>query len=125
MYTKTITTFALASALVVGGAATPALAKGRVERANGPCATGVWKLKAKADNGGLEVEYELDTNRSGQTWQVRIFDNGTRVARTTRTTAAPSGSFSVNRLIANRSGSDVIVARAIRGNTTCTGTVTF
>lgn len=127
MYTKTITTVALASALVVGGAAAPALAKGRVERNSGPCATGVWKLKAKADNGGLDVEFEVDTNRAGQTWKVRVFDNGTRVVKTRATTGGASGSFSISRVIANRAGSDQITARAIRvsNGTVCSGSVTF
>ena len=42
---------------------------GRVQR-SGSCATGVWKLKAKPDDGRLEVEFEIDTNRTGQTWHV-------------------------------------------------------
>ncbi len=127
MYTKTITTCALATALVVGGAAAPALAKGRVVRDSGTCATGVFKLKAKADNGGLDVEFEVDPNRAGQAWKVRIFDNGTRVLKTTRTTAGRSGSFSVSKVIANRAGTDAITARAIRvsNGTTCVGNVRF
>jgi hypothetical protein len=126
MYTKTIGTLALASTLVLGAAA-PALAKGRVERAGGSCATGVWKLKAKADNGGLDVEFEIDTNRNGQTWRVRVFDNGTRVIKTRATTHAPSGSFTVQKVVANRMGSDRITARATNVATgkVCGGSVTF
>jgi hypothetical protein len=52
-------------------------------------------------------------------------DNGTQVFAGTRTTVAPSGSFSVSRHIANRAGTDTIVARASNAKTgeTCTGTV--
>lgn len=36
----------------------------------GQC-TGVtdWKLKAKSDDGGIEVEAEIDSNRTGQAWR--------------------------------------------------------
>src|SRR3954471_18792384 len=43
----------------------------------GSCSAGAaWKLKAKPDDGGLQVEFEVDSNRAGQTWTVRINDNG-------------------------------------------------
>jgi hypothetical protein len=32
----------------------------------------VWKLKAKPDDGRLEVEGEVDSNRAGQMWRWRI-----------------------------------------------------
>ena len=92
---------------------------------SGSCATGVWKLKAKPDDGRLEVEFEIDTNRRGQAWQVRVSDNGTRVFSGERTTAGRSGSFSVEFKTANRAGTDVIRARATRGDTTCVGVVRY
>ena len=94
-------------------------------RRTGSCASGVWKLKAKPDDGRLEVEFEIDTNRTGQTWSVRISDNGQRVFAGQRTTAGRSGSFSVELKTANRAGTDVIRARATRGDTTCRGTVRY
>ena len=92
---------------------------------SGSCATGVWKLKAKPDDGRLEVEFEIDTNRRGQTWQVRVSDNGTRVFSGQRTTGGRSGSFSAEFKTANRAGTDVIRARATRGDTTCVGVVRY
>jgi hypothetical protein len=92
---------------------------------SGSCASGVWKLKVKQDDGGLEVEFEVDTNRRGQTWQVRVSDNGTRVFSGQRTTQGRSGSFSVERKTANRAGTDVIRARAKRGDTTCVGVIRY
>jgi len=71
------------------------------------------KLKAKPDDGRLEVEFEVDQNRNGVTWKVRFRRNGERVVKTSATTHAPSGSFSVERKIGNPAGSDDIVARAI------------
>ena len=97
----------------------------REVRASGACATGRWELKAKADDGRLEVEFELDTNRNGQTWAVTITDNGTSVFSGNRTTVAPSGSFEIGVHPANRTGADRIVATARRGGQTCTGTVTI
>jgi hypothetical protein len=70
------------------------------------------KLKAKPDDGRLEVEYEVDQNRNGVTWTVRIRRDGKLVVNTRATTRAPSGSFSVERRIGNPRGSDRIVARA-------------
>ena len=94
----------------------------RVQR-SGACATGVWKLKAKPDDGRLEVEFEIDTNRSGQTWRVRIKDNGSTVFNANRTTGGRSGSFSVELKTANRAGTDTIKATATRNGTSCSGTV--
>ncbi|HVC72943.1 MAG TPA: hypothetical protein VNC85_04155, partial [Mycobacteriales bacterium] len=82
-----------------------------------------WKLKAKHDNGRIETEWEVDSNRSGQTWRVRIRDNGVLVVATRATTSGASGSFSVERLIANRAGTDNLVARArnLSSGQTCVG----
>src|SRR6476620_4389453 len=65
-----------------------------VER-TGQCSQGSdWKLKAKTDDGRIEVEAEVDSNQVGQVWKWRITDNGTLAARGKSTTSAPSGSFS-------------------------------
>jgi len=63
-----------------------------------------WKLKAKPDDGRLEVEWEVDSNRVGQTWTWTIRHDGVLKASGTRTTLAPSGSFSVERRIADAAG---------------------
>jgi hypothetical protein len=118
------------AAMVIGGwAAGPASAKhgndNRVQRSGNCSGTTDWKLKAKPDDGRLEVEFEVDSNRVGQTWAVRIADNGVQVFSGTRVTQAPSGSFSVERRIANRAGVDYIraTARNTRSGETCVGTV--
>lgn len=112
----------LSSVALVGPAAHAGDDDVRVQR-SGACATGVWKLKAKPDDGRLEVEFEIDTNRSGQVWSVRVKDNGTKVFSGQRTTGGRSGSFSVEFKTANRAGVDTIKAKATRGSTTCSGTV--
>src|SRR4051812_6469710 len=120
----------LAFPIVLFGSASPALAKGGSGggdvgdvRASGPCATGSWELKAKLDNGRIEGEAEIDTNRVGQTWAWRLSDNGVQFASGSGTTAAPSGAFEVRRLTANRAGADVVRLTATRGATICGGTV--
>ena len=80
------------------------------------------KLTVKHDNGRIETEFEVDSNRVGQQWNVVIKDNGVTVFTGTRTTTAPSGSFEVNRRIRNRAGTDTIVASAknVRTGEHCT-----
>jgi hypothetical protein len=84
-----------------------------VKRATGSC-TGdsSAKLKAKHDDGRLEAEFEVDQNRNGVSWTVRIRRNGKSVVKTKVRTKAPSGSFSVERRIGDPAGSDRIVAKA-------------
>ena len=112
-------------ASVAVGAAAPANAKGGdAVRASKSCSTGVLKLKAKHDDGRLEVEVEVDTNRNGQKWAVRILDNGVTAWKGSRTTHAPSGSFSVEKRIADKAGKDVVKVRVARGTTVCSTQVT-
>jgi hypothetical protein len=70
------------------------------------------KLKVKPDNGRLETEFEVDQNRNGVRWHVTIRRDGKREVNTNVRTKAPSGSFSVNRRLANGAGTDRISARA-------------
>jgi hypothetical protein len=84
-----------------------------------------WKLKVKTDDGRLEVEGEVDSNTSGQRWTWKLKDNGKRVARGSATTGGRSGSFDVERKIANRSGADRVVFKAKRAGQTCRGVIVF
>ncbi len=124
---RLIVSAALTTALVCG-AAPAALAKDPEVRASGSCsARADWKLKAKADDGRLEVEFEVDSNRARQLWSWSMRDNGVRVAYGTARTTAPSGSFSVERRIRDRAGRDVITAYARHAATgqTCRARVVF
>jgi hypothetical protein len=71
-----------------------------------------WELKAKFDDGRIEVEFEVDQNRNGRRWDVRLHRDGRLVFHRVRTTRPPSGSFEVRRLLANTRGTDRIVGRA-------------
>ena len=105
---------AVLGALLLGGSALPAMAGASDVIRRGAC-TGVsdWKLKLSQDNGRVEVEYEVDQNRNGDTWRVRIRHNDDVVFRGTRTKHAPSGSFEVRILQANRSSDDVFKGHAV------------
>jgi hypothetical protein len=68
------------------------------------------KIKVKKDDGRLQVEFEVDQNRNGRTWRVRIKDNGDVAFAGKAVTKAPSGSFSVEKRIPDLAGKDSIVA---------------
>jgi hypothetical protein len=74
------------------------------------------KLKVSREDRGIEVEFQVDQNRSGVPWKVALRRNGSRVASFTAKTRAPSGSFEIRRLIANGPGADRISARATRAS---------
>ncbi len=114
------------TAVVLLGTA-PAQAGGdyRVARTGSCSGSAVWKLKAKADDGRIEVEYEVDSNRAGQVWDDRLRRDGHLVWSGSRTTRGTSGSFTVERRIGNSAGDDVIVGRATRGDQVCRGRVVF
>jgi len=86
-----------------------------------------WKLKVGAEDGRLEVEFEVDQNRNGQVWNVVLKHNGNTFWSGQPTTQAPSGSFEVRKLTNNAAGTDTIVGRATNPRTgeVCRGTVNF
>jgi hypothetical protein len=121
----------IATLLTLAGAVTAAAlpatadAKHRVASASGTCSgAAVAKLKAKPDAGRLQIEFEVDSNKAGQKWRVVLKRNGAKVYSATKTTKAPSGSFSARKLAANPAGVDKITARATGpGGQVCVATV--
>jgi len=94
----------------------------------GSCSGGAdWKLKLSPENGKIEVQFEVDQNQNGKTWNVVLKRDGVRVFKGQRTTRAPSGSFELRRVIANPPGADTIKARArqLSNGQVCVGTATF
>lgn len=80
-------------------------------------------LKARHDDGRIQIELEVDSDRAGQSWAVRITDNGAVVVSRHAQTAGRSGSFTIERKIANRPGPDTIRARATFEDRICTAAV--
>jgi hypothetical protein len=103
----TIIAFALAAP------ALPASAGTAVTRTGACSGPSTWKLKLSRDNGVIEVEFEVDSNVVGQTWRVRIFENGSRIFAGRRTTKAPDADFHVRRTANNTPGTDFFRARAV------------
>jgi len=86
-----------------------------------------WKLSLKPEDGGkLQMEFEVEHAKPGQTWAVRITDNGTQVFQGSRT-ANSLHKFAVKKLINNRAGSDTVKANATNNATgqTCNATATL
>jgi hypothetical protein len=115
------------TAILVGTAA-PAVAKdGRIAN-SGRCSSGaVWKMKASPEDGRIEVEAEVDSNRNGQKWAWTMTHNGGGAIRGTDTTRAPSGSFEVERKLRDLAGKDTFSFTAKRNGTSqvCRATVSF
>ena len=128
MGTKTIAVVSLAlAALVAALAAGPAVAKdGDILRAGTCTGATTSKLKLSPENGRIEVEFEVDQNRNGVRWTVTLRRNGNRIARLTRTTRPPSGSFEARVVAGNRPGADAFRARATSpSGEVCTARATF
>jgi hypothetical protein len=123
---RTIQRLVVVAMLVVSGAvlAPSAGAKaGDVIRTGACSGRSDWKLKLSPENGKIEVEFEVDSNKVGQTWRVRIRQNGVLIFSGTRMTQAPSGSFEVRRLAQDHAGTDAFRARAVNlaSGETCLG----
>lgn len=127
MNTLAITTAALLTLPVL--AAAPAQASGSDDvRRSGSCSGSTdWKIKAGPDNGRIEVEAEIDSNRNGQTWRWTLRHDGDVVDTGRSTTHAPSGSFSVDRRTGNSAGRDAFKFRAVNPATgeTCVARVSL
>ena len=124
MIRRTAAAALVAAMLVTAGTAVPATAGDDEKIRRGGCSGSAdWKMKVKPDDGRLEVEAEVDSNVSGQTWRWRISHNGSVSARGRRTTSGPSGSFDVERRMSNLAGTDTFRLRARHDGQVCRGTI--
>jgi hypothetical protein len=127
LHIKETTAVAIAVASCIAMSA-PAQARGTDKIRVGHC-TGAsqTKIKVGAEDGRLEVEGQVDSNRNGQSWNWRIVHNYSVSARGTRTTAAPSGAFTVRRTVVNLRGTDILTFRATNPHTgeRCGASVSF
>jgi hypothetical protein len=129
MLTRTaLAAFTLAALTLPMALVAPASAShgGGDVRTSGGCSRSAhWKMKAKPDNGRIEVEAEIDSNRSGQVWRWKLKHDGSVSARGSRTTGGASGSFHVQRRMANLAGTDRFVFRAEHAGQVCRGTISY
>ncbi|MGZ8584802.1 MAG: hypothetical protein ACXWXP_04925 [Actinomycetota bacterium] len=114
-----------ALALTIAGAVPASAGDRDVERRSSCSASTDWKLKLSPEDGGLEVEYEVDSNVNGQRWKVKLFKDGNRIFNGTRITQGPSGSFEVRVVASGASGT--FRAKAVNRGTgeTCTGSASI
>ncbi|WP_134739213.1 hypothetical protein [Nocardioides sp. 503] len=112
--TRSAGALVLAASLGAGlaGAANASSDDDRVIRTGSCSGSTDWKIKAKEDDGRIEVEAEIDSNRTGQTWRWRLVHNGSVSAKGTSRTRGRSGSFSVERKTVDASGKDSFTFRA-------------
>jgi hypothetical protein len=94
-----------------------------VRRSGGCSGSAHWKLKAKPDDGRIEVEGEVDSNRSGQLWHWTFKHNGSTSASGAKRTGGRSGSFEVTRRMADLAGQDHFTFRATHRGQVCRGTI--
>ena len=99
---------------------------GDVIRTGSCSASTDWKFKLSPENGRVEVEFEVDQNRDGQIWNVKLKKNGSSFWSGQRTTQAPSGSFEARRVVAGASGDRFagIATNPLSGEV-CRGTATY
>lgn len=128
MRTTIATVAAVTTIAGLGFVAAPAMANDDDVIRRGSCSgSSDWKLKASPEDGRIEVEGEVDSNKVGQTWRWRILHNGEVSARGKKTTKAPSGSFEVRRLLVDLRGDDGIGwrARNPKSGEVCRGRLVF
>ena len=123
---RTIQRLVVAAVLVVSALALAPAAgakAGDVIRTGACSGPSDWKLKLSPEDNGIQLEFQVDSNRVGQTWRVRIRENGGLIFSGTRVTKAPSGSFTVRRLAKDTAGTDAFRAAATNVATgeTCVG----
>ena len=122
-----IATTALVAAALSTLTAVPATASGGndVVRRGSCSGTADWKLKVGPDNGRLEVEAEIDSNRVGQTWTWVLRHNGSVSARGASRTTGRSGSFEVERKTVDAPGTDTFRFRATHDGAVCVARLTY
>jgi uncharacterized membrane protein len=127
MLTKSVVAATLLAAVALPAVGLPTAHAGDDEKVRrGQCTgTADWKLKVKTDDGGLEVEAEVDSNVDGQTWKWVLRHDGDVVDRGRSQTRGPSGSFDVERRTSDGAGTDAVRFRAQHGDQVCVGRLRY
>jgi len=113
--------------VVVFGASAASAGDGVRRRGDCTGGEGDWDLRVeRVDRSTLAVRFKIDDVDPGDSWQLFLSDNGTRVYSGTKT-ANSEGELRVRRRIADRSGTDRVSASGVHVNdgTTCQGSVSF
>ncbi len=121
---KRFATASVAALLLLIPATTALAGQGDVIRHGSCSGRSDWKLKLSPQDGGIEVEFEVDQSVVGNRWRVRISHDGDVAFRTTR---GASGSFEARTVEPNHAGSDALRARSHNLSTgeVCVGGASF
>jgi hypothetical protein len=92
--------------------ATTAFADGREVDKHGRCSGAAhWELDADHEGGRLEMEFEVNAQKAGVNWKVKLSHNGSVFDSLTKTTNH-EGNFEVDRYVKDASGTDTLGAKA-------------
>jgi hypothetical protein len=86
-----------------------------------------WKIKLSPEDGNkIEVEFQVEHAKPGQTWAVKMTDNGTSIFNGSKT-ANSLGKFKARTLAPNQAGADTVKATATNNVTgqTCSASATL
>lgn len=82
-------------------------------RTNGTCGGGVRSsLELKADDGGIETEFEVHRARRGSSWRLVVVQEGRVAWRGSVRASRSRGAFTIERRLRDYSGADRISVRA-------------
>jgi hypothetical protein len=108
--------------------AVPASADGDAARREGSCSgPGEWELRVSRESArSIRVRFEIEHVDAGDSWQLFLSDNGTRIFAGTRVADA-EGELRVVKITANRAGRDLVKGSGV--NTTaggsCSGAIRY
>lgn len=82
------------------------------ERSKG-CSAGAWtSLSLEKNRRTIEADVDIERSPVGQTWRVRLAQNGTVIERTTRV-ADREGDVELSRRLTDQPGRDKVAVRAV------------
>jgi hypothetical protein len=100
--------------------AAPAFGRDGDVRVEGSCGAGAEsRVRLRADDGSIRVEFRVDSRRSGERWRVALVHER-RVVWRGRVRTRSGGSFRVRRSVPDYDGADAVSVRASGpGGNTC------
>src|SRR4051812_19356358 len=109
--------------------AAPALAGGDSIRREGSCSGGPgdWRLRVRRESAStIRVRFDIEHVDPGDSWQLFLSDNGTRIFAGTRVADA-SGELRATKITADRSGTDRIKGSGVNVSSggSCDGSLRY
>ena len=111
----------VAKSVTAAVAIAAALGATTVQAASAKSLDGVRVAGTCSDTSSSKLKVKHDQNRNGVPWTVELRKDGRLVFQGTRTTFAPSGSFSLERRIVGTTGT--VTASATRAGEGCSATI--